>query len=121
MVRIALSGCPSENSCCASVEAWCAGPAVTISCIIEAVNHALLGCQLGALPPPNIAKAALNGEIGNVGGACTDPEDSFPSITLKLSADVQRVSGGRRCVNEKLNKLSLKTVLQKSSGNVARR
>lgn len=51
MVDIALNGCSSGGSCCASVDQWCSsGPAgVTINCIIEAVNNALYGCG-GMLP-----------------------------------------------------------------------
>lgn len=57
MVGIALGGCPSGGSCCASIEAWCSsGPAgVTVTCIIEAVNNALSGCpMLPPTPPPTL-------------------------------------------------------------------
>ena len=43
MVIIALHGDTSGGACPDVVE-WCVGPAVDISCLVEAVNHALQGC-----------------------------------------------------------------------------
>jgi len=44
MVGIALDDCSPAGSCCASVDRWCSGPALTVNCIIEAVNNALESC-----------------------------------------------------------------------------
>ena len=44
MVIIALNG-DSSGDTCPHIAQWCAGSAVDISCLVEAVNHALQGCR----------------------------------------------------------------------------
>jgi hypothetical protein len=51
LVGVALNGCPSGGTCCASAAVWC-GSGVTVDCIIQAVNGALYGCGIEPTPTP---------------------------------------------------------------------
>jgi len=44
MVIIALNG-GTNAVACPDIAQWCVGPAVRISCLVEAVKHALQGCR----------------------------------------------------------------------------
>ena len=53
MVDLALTGSSGDLDC-PGIDPWCSGPAgVTVSCIIEAVHNALLGCP-GPTPTPAV-------------------------------------------------------------------
>jgi hypothetical protein len=46
LVNLALNGDNPEDSACPAMSAWCNGPAISpVSCLVNAVNNALVGCR----------------------------------------------------------------------------